>query len=194
MSLYSQALDRFQTLLKQAQAAGLREPMAMSLATVNGSGQPAVRTVLLKQVDERGFVFYTNADSRKGMHISNNPHAALCFFWQPLMQQVLIEGRVESVSTVESDAYWATRPRQSQLGAWASRQSQPLAERAELEQRYAEYEKKFAGQAVPRPDYWHGFRVVPDMIEFWVSRPGRMHQRERYYCERGVWQHTLIYP
>lgn len=194
MSLYSQAIEHFQTLLKQVQAAGLREPAAMSLATVNADGQPSVRTVLLKQVDERGFVFYTNAGSRKGAQLEANPRAALCFFWQPLMQQVLVEGRVESVSEAESDAYWATRPRQSQLGAWASQQSHPMAERAELERRYAEYASKFSDQPVPRPDYWHGFRVLPDMIEFWVSRPGRMHQRERYYCEQGVWQHTLIYP
>ena len=194
MDLYSQAIARFQALLEQARATDLSEPTAMSLATVAGSGQPSVRIVLLKQVDERGFVFYTNTGSRKGEQLRSNPRAALCFHWQPLMQQVLVEGAVAAVSDMESDAYWVTRPRDSQLSAWASLQSQPLAARAQLEQRYAEYEQQFAGQTVPRPDYWRGYRVAPEMIEFWSSRPGRLHERERYYCEQGIWQHTLIYP
>jgi pyridoxamine 5'-phosphate oxidase len=194
MDLYPQAIARFQALLEQARATDLPEPTAMSLATVDGSGQPSVRIVLLKQVDEHGFVFYTNTDSRKGEQLRINSRVALCLHWQPLMQQVLVEGAAEAVSDVESDAYWVTRPRDSQLGAWASLQSRPLADRAELERRYAEYERIFSGQPVPRPAYWRGFRVVPDMIEFWSSRPGRLHERERFYRKRDTWQRTLIYP
>lgn len=194
MELYSQAIARFQALLEQARAADLREPTAMSLATVNASGQPSVRTVLLKHVDKQGFVFYTNLGSRKGEQLAVNRHAALCIFWQPLMQQVLVEGVVEPVSGAEADAYWATRPRDSQLGAWASLQSQPLSERALLEKRYAEFERQFAGQPVPRPQHWSGYRVLPDMLEFWYSRPGRLHERERFYREQGTWKRTLIYP
>lgn len=194
MELYPQAIARFQSLLEQACAAELREPTAVSLATVNDHGQPSVRTVLLKQVDERGFVFYTNFQSRKGVQLAANRRAGLCFFWQPLMRQVLVEGVAEPVSDAEADAYWATRPRASQLGAWASQQSQALVGRAELERRYCEYEQQFSGKPVPRPPYWSGYRVMPDMIEFWVSRPGRLHERERYYREQGTWKHTLIYP
>ena len=194
MDLYPQAIARFQALLEQARVANLHEPAAMSLATASADGQPSVRMVLLKQVDERGFVFYTNTSSRKGQQLRINPRAALCFHWQPLMQQVLVEGLAEAVSDVESDDYWVTRPRDSQLGAWASLQSRPLADRAELERRYAEFDGKFSGQPVPRPAYWRGYRVVPDLIEFWCSRAGRLHERERFYCERGTWQRTLIYP
>lgn len=195
MDFYRHAITRFQSLLQQAGTSDLVEPAAMSLATVNGGGRPSLRTVLLKQADERGFVFYTNLESRKGRQLRVNPHAALCFFWQPLMQQVLIEGKVEPVSDAEADAYWATRPRVSQLGAWASQQSEILPERAHLETRYAEFERKFSGQSVPRPAFWSGYRLVPEMIEFWSSRPGRLHERERFYREHGgAWQRTLIYP
>lgn len=194
MQQYTQAIERFKQLLARAGATDLREPAAMSLATVSADGRPAVRTVLLKHVDERGFVFYTNLQSRKGEQLRSNAHAALCFFWQPLMQQVLVEGSVQPVSGAEADAYWATRPRDSQLGAWASQQSQPLDERAQLEKRYAEYREKFADRPVPRPAHWSGYRVVPDMIEFWCSRPGRLHERERFYREQDTWKRTLIYP
>ena len=194
MQLYTQAIARFKELLERAYATDLSEPAAMSLATVNGSGQPSVRTVLLKHVDERGFVFYTNQQSRKAEQLGANCRAALCFFWQPLKQQVLVEGRVEPVSDAEADAYWTTRARDSQLGAWASLQSRPLANREELEKRYAEFEKKFNGRAVPRPAHWSGYRVVPDLIEFWSARSGRLHERERFYCEQGTWTHTLLYP
>ncbi|MGH8280278.1 MAG: pyridoxamine 5'-phosphate oxidase [Gammaproteobacteria bacterium] len=194
MDLYAEAIARFRTLFDAARATDLPEPAAMSLATASTDGRPAVRTVLLKHVDERGFVFYTNAGSRKGEQIQDNPRAALCFYWQPLAQQVLVEGAVAAVSAAESDAYWVTRLRQSQLGAWASRQSQLLTGRTELEERVAFYEKRFADGPVPRPDYWHGFRVAPDLLEFWVSRPGRLHVRDRYYREQDVWKHTLIYP
>ncbi|MDE2091563.1 MAG: pyridoxamine 5'-phosphate oxidase [Gammaproteobacteria bacterium] len=194
MDLLTQAIERFATLFARAQTLELPEPAAVTLATVNDLGQPSVRTVLLKSFDVRGFVFYTNMRSRKGEQLAGNPHAALCFFWQPLMEQVLVEGKVESVSDAEADAYWLTRPRASQLGAWASLQSQALTGRSELERRFTEAEKKFNGQRVPRPAHWSGYRVVPVMIEFWSSRPGRLHERERYSSANGVWQHNLIFP
>ncbi|MGB9430086.1 MAG: pyridoxamine 5'-phosphate oxidase [Gammaproteobacteria bacterium] len=192
--LYLQAVQRFQALFARAQILDIPEPAAMTLATSNSDGRPSVRTVLLKTIDRRGFVFYTNLHSRKGQQLHANPHAALGFFWQPLMQQVLVEGRVEPVSDTEADAYWATRQRESQIGAWASQQSDILAERAELERRYAEFKQRFADQSVPRPPHWSGLRLVPDMIEFWSSRPGRLHERERYFLVDGVWRHTLVYP
>ncbi len=192
--LYAQAMQRFQALFARAQSLNIPEPAAMSLATVSDAGGPCVRTVLLKTVDAGGFVFYTNKQSSKGTQLRHNPHAALCFFWQPLMEQVLVEGRVEDVSGAEADTYWATRARVSQIGAWASLQSEPLSARAELEKRFVEFEKKFAGQPVLRPSHWSGFRLRPDMIEFWCSRPGRLHERERYSRHGDAWKHTLVYP
>jgi pyridoxamine 5'-phosphate oxidase len=193
-TLYQQAIERFTALFAQAQTLGLAEPAAMSLATVDAEGKPSIRTVLLKACDTGGFVFYTNKRSRKGRQLARNRRAALSFFWQPLMQQVLIEGTVEDVADSEADAYWATRPRISQLGAWASSQSDILTNREELEQRYAGYEQQFANVAVPRPLHWSGYRVVPDLIEFWSSRPGRMHERERFFLIDGDWQYSLVYP
>jgi pyridoxamine 5'-phosphate oxidase len=192
--LYTEALNRFQELFAKAQALNIHEPAAMSLATVSSDGQPSVRTVLLKSFDVRGFVFYTNLQSRKGAQLHANQGAALCFFWQPLMRQVLVEGKVEQVSDSEADAYWGTRERMSQIGAWASKQSEILPERSQLETRYAKFERHFDGQNVPRPEYWSGFRLKPHMVEFWSSRPGRLHERERYFIERGIWQRCLIYP
>jgi pyridoxamine 5'-phosphate oxidase len=192
--LLFEALQRFQTLFARSQALDIPEPTAMSLATVGSDGRPSIRTVLLKAFDVRGFVFYTNLQSRKGQQLQANPDAALCFFWQALMQQVLVEGRVEPVSDAEADAYWSTRERMSQIGAWASQQSELLPERAALEKHYQEFEQRFAGQPVPRPKHWSGFRLEPRSIEFWQSRPGRLHERERYYTEQGVWRRTLIYP
>ncbi len=192
--LYTQVLQRFHELFAKAQALDIPEPSAMSLATADAEGRPSVRTVLLKSVDRRGFVFYTNMQSRKGQQLHANPHAALCFFWQPLMEQVLVEGRVQPVSDSEADDYWATRERMSQLGAWASQQSQALPERADLEKRFTEYEQRFAGKLVPRPPHWSGFRLQPELIEFWQSRPGRLHERERYFKEHGRWQRQLLYP
>lgn len=194
MDLYQEALDRLQSLLRQAADTGLAEPTAMTLATVDAGGRPTARTVLLKAIDARGLVFYTNTLSRKGRALAANPRAALCFFWQPLLAQVLVEGAVEQVSDAEADAYWATRPRASQIGAWASRQSEPLARREELEQQVALYQRRFEGQPVPRPSYWSGYRVKPDLIEFWFSRPGRLHERERYVAEAGEWRKLLLNP
>lgn len=194
MNLYQEAIARFETLLKEAAAANLTEPSAMTLATAGPDGRPTARTVLLKGVDPRGFVFYTNTLSRKGRALAENPRAALCFFWQPLLAQVLVEGQVEPVSTEEADAYWATRPRLSQVGAWASAQSELLASRVELEERFADYERKFEGQSVPRPPHWSGYRVAPDLIEFWSARPGRLHERERYLKQGDGWQKVLVNP
>mgnify|MGYP001282438446 CR=1 FL=1 len=191
---YREALERFQGLLEQAQECGLNEPTAMTLATVDARGRPAARTVLLKEVGPAGFVFYTNTLSRKGEHLGGNPSAALCFFWQPLMEQVLIEGLVEPVSEAEADAYWETRPRLSQIGAWASLQSQPLQSRQTLEQRFSEFETRFEGMPVPRPPHWSGYRIAPDFIEFWSSRPGRLHERTRYTLGEQGWQRTSVYP
>jgi len=194
MSLYSEAIERFQNLLEQARASGVAEPTAFTLATCSADGVPSARTVLLKEVSERGFVFYTNMQSRKGQQLAENPRAALCFFWQPLMEQVLVQGPVTPVSAAEADAYWATRPRLSQVGAWASQQSQPLSGRSELEQRLAEFEKRFEGMPVPRPPHWSGYRVVPDFIEFWTARPGRLHERLRYSRDDGEWRMSWINP
>ena len=193
--VYVQAVERFQALYAEARTLDLREPSAMSLATVDDQGRPSVRTVLLKSFDARGFVFYTNKLSRKGRQLASNPNAALCLLWQPLMQQVLVEGEVENVTVDDADAYWATRARVSQIGAWASQQSSQMSGRAELEARFAEYEKKFADKAVPRPPYWSGYRLRPRAIEFWSSRPGRLHERESYrQDDAGAWAHHWLYP
>lgn len=187
-------IARFREGLDRAIAARLPEPTAVALATADGRGRPAVRMVLLKSVDERGFTFYTNLESRKGEHLRANPHASLCFFWQPLELQVRVEGPVEPVSESEADAYFASRPRASQLGAWASLQSRPLTSREELDARVAEVERRFAGEEIPRPPFWSGYRVVPDRIEFWFGRPGRLHDRELYLREDGGWRLQRLYP
>ncbi len=193
-NLYREAIDRFKNLLELARSSELQEPNSVTLATSYADGRVSARTVLLKGVDERGFVFYTNLTSRKGKQLKDNPRAAFCFFWQPMWEQVLVEGRAEEIDPAEADAYWATRPRLSQLGAWASLQSQPLGSREELEQRLAEVETRFAGQPVPRPPHWSGYRVVPDMIEFWTARPGRLHDRLRYELDGERWIRRLINP
>lgn len=193
--LYGQAIARFRNLLEQARGTDLREPTAMTLATADAGGRPSARTVLLKDVDERGFVFYSNRESRKGQALRENPRAALLFFWQPLMHQVKIEGTVADVEDAEADRYWATRPRESQLGACASRQSRPLASRDEFEARLAALREQYADTEIPRPPYWTGFRVVPDRIEFWHEHEFRQHERECYQCnETGDWSWTLLNP
>jgi pyridoxamine 5'-phosphate oxidase len=170
------------------------EPNAMSLGTVDGGGRPSVRIVLLKGVDERGFVFYTNYDGRKGRELLGQPQAALCFYWATLDIQVRIEGTVTKVADKEADAYFASRERRSQIGAWASRQSRPLESPTALDERVAAYEKEFAGRDVPRPDFWSGFRVSPERIEFWKGKPNRLHERHLYTRDGGSWRIDTLYP
>jgi len=156
------------------------DPNAMSVATVDAEGRPSNRIVLLKAHDERGFVFYTNYEGRKGRELFANPACALCFHWPPLERQVRIEGRAEPVAPEEADAYFASRARESQLGAWASHQSEVMDTRDALERRLAEMTQRFAGGPVPRPPHWSGFRVVPRRMEFWTNRPSRLHERELF--------------
>ncbi len=170
------------------------DPNAMSLATVGADGQPAVRMVLLKGVDPRGFVFYTNYESRKGTQILENRKAALLFHWKSLRRQVRIEGDVESVSDQEADDYYHSRPRASQIGAWASQQSRPLESRFELEKRVAQFTAKYPIGTIPRPPYWSGFRILPRRLEFWEDRPFRLHDRLVYTRVDGGWQTEKLYP
>lgn len=194
LSLYEEALRRFGDLLDAAVKTDLREPNAMTLATADADGRPSVRTMLLKRFDAEGFVFFTNSHSRKGRELDENPHVALCFFWQPLMQQVRVEGPVATISGEESDSYWETRVRDSQLGAWASQQSDPLESRQLLEHEVREYHDRFLNQAVPRPPYWFGYRVIPERIEFWKSGWHRLHERILYEKTDEGWHKTLLYP
>jgi pyridoxamine 5'-phosphate oxidase len=170
------------------------EPDAMVLSTVDPDGQPSGRFVLLKAVDERGFVFYTNLESRKAKALAVNPRASLCFYWPTIDKQVRIEGRVEPVSDVEADAYFASRPRSYQIGAWASNQSAALDSRAALEDRVSGAEAHFEGSAVIRPPFWSGYRVVPHSIEVWTRDPARLHVRERYDRTGADWIRTLLFP
>ena len=192
--IYREALARFEEVFARAGKKEPSEPTAMVLATADGEGRPSARTVLLKGVDERGFVFYTNANSRKGRDLRENPRGALVFFWQSVFEQVQVEGRVEPVSDEEADAYWATRRRESCIGALVSDQSAPLASREELNARYAEEEKRHAGGPVPRPPNWRGYRVVPDRIEFWRPGDHRLNERDCYERTAGGWRRLLLNP
>ena len=190
-------IARFQTLLEEAQRIPrdkLPEPTAFALGTVDESGQPSVRILLLKNADDRGFVFYTNHQSRKGRELLASRRAALCFYWQHLEIQVRVEGTAQPVSDDEADAYFASRARGSQLGAWASIQSTVMARPGDLEQRVREIEHQYAGQAVPRPPHWSGFRVVPERIEFWRNMPSRLHVRHLYTREHDGWRIEQLYP
>jgi pyridoxamine 5'-phosphate oxidase len=180
-------------MFRQASAAEA-EADAMVLATVDPDGRPSARYVLLKSFDERGFVFFTNVRSRKARALAMNPTAALCFYWAALGRQVRVEGRVEAVGAEEADAYFKTRPRESQIGAWASDQSAPLGSRELLEQRVYEAARRFEGGSVPRPPFWSGFRVVPDAIEFWTRDRARLHTRERFERKVDTWTRSLLYP
>jgi pyridoxamine 5'-phosphate oxidase len=190
IELFIELYDR----AKKLDPAVLREPNAMTLATVDGEGRPSVRFVLLKGVDVRGFTFYTNMESRKARDLAANPHAALCFYWSPLDVQVRIEGIARQVSEEEADDYFATRPRGSQLGAWASKQSERLRAAGELEERFTQYEQKFDGEEVPRPPFWSGFRIEVNTIEFWRNRPNRLHERVLYTRDDGRWRVETLYP
>ena len=177
--------------------AARNEPLAeaMTLATTTPDGAPSLRAVLVKGVDQRGFVFYTNMDSPKAEQLTVNPRAALCFHWKSLARQVRIEGIAERATEAEADAYFASRPRESQIGAWASDQSRPLASRGELEGRAADFAHKFADRAeVPRPPNWAGFRILPDCIEFWQERPSRLHDRWVFIRDGGTWRKQRLFP
>jgi pyridoxamine 5'-phosphate oxidase len=184
----------FETWFAEARQSEINDSNAVALATADEAGRPSVRMVLLKGHDERGFVFYTNQDSRKGSELEANPQAALLFHWKSLRRQVRIEGAVQPVSVAEADAYFASRSRDSQLGAWASDQSRPLLARQVFEQRFEEVTRRFEGGPVPRPPRWSGFRVVPERIEFWMDREHRLHERRLFSFYRGAWSESLLYP
>lgn len=195
-SLYQEALATFSRLLDEARESGDPEPTAMTLATADARGRVSARIVLLKGVDADGFRFFTNYESAKGTQLAAHPQVALCFHWKTLRDQVQVrlEGSVEKLSAADSDAYFASRPRGSQIGAWASLQSQPLADRRTFEQRYDDVERRHAGQQVPRPPNWGGYRVRPDRIEFWYGASYRLHERVCYVNRDGVWEKGLLYP
>ena len=192
----SEPMRLFATWLEDATAAEPRDPTAMTLATVDDNGMPNARMVLLKGADERGFVFYTNIDSQKGQELATNAKAALVFHWKSLNRQVRVRGIVEPVTAAEADAYFATRPKQAQIGAWASKQSQPLESRLAFEKAVAVNAAKYAIGSVPRPPNWSGYRIVPRQIEFWHDRPFRLHDRIVFKRDAvdAPWSKTRLYP
>ena len=184
----------FEEWFAEARLAEPELPEAVALATADAAGAPSVRMVLMKGHDARGFVFYTNSASRKGGELAANPHAALLFHWKSLRRQVRIEGPVETVSEAEADAYFATRARESQLGAWASDQSRPMASRDDFERRYQSLAVEHEGKGVPRPPHWWGYRLVPGRIEFWIDRAHRLHERRLFARSGDGWSESLLYP
>jgi pyridoxamine 5'-phosphate oxidase len=187
----------FKQLFAEAQALPrerLPEPTAFTLATVGDDGKPGARIVLLKDVDKAGFVFYTNLESRKGRELAANRQAAMVFHWAALERQIRVEGRVGPVSESEADAYFASRPRGSQIGAWASRQSRPMERPGDLDARVEEFEKQYGNGPVPRPPHWSGFRLAPDIIEFWKGRASRLHERQLFTRDGDGWRVQLLYP
>ena len=193
-ALYLEAIETFREKLAKTQSLPMKEPAAMSLATVSAEGRPAVRTVLLRGFDERGFVFFTNSQSRKGQQMAVNQNVALCFYWDAWAEQVHVEGHVEKVDDTDSDAYWVKRPRLSRIGAWASLQSQPLDSHATLLAKVAELEKQFVDDQIPRPEQWYGFRVIPRRIEFWCGKDARLHERVVYAQVGDEWTKGMLYP
>ncbi len=186
--------QQFKIWFEQAVAANLLEPNAMTLATVTTEGKPSARIVLLKGFDDRGFVFYTNYNSQKGVELQQCPYAALVFLWGDLERQVRIEGKTELVEIREATAYFHSRPVSSQLGAWASDQSTTIADRSILETKLQQLELEYADREIPKPDHWGGFRVIPQEIEFWQGRPSRLHDRLRYQLIDGQWQIDRLAP
>ena len=196
-ALYAEPFRRFDEWFAAAGAQGsvlIPEPTAFSLASVGADGQPSLRILLLKGVDEDGFVFYTNPESRKGREILAHPQVAMCFHWMPLERQVRVEGVASVVSAAEADAYFASRPHGSQIGAWASRQSEQIEQAGELEKRVLEVEREFEGRSVTRPPHWSGFRVVPARMEFWRGMPSRLHERHVFVREGDGWRTEVLYP
>jgi pyridoxamine 5'-phosphate oxidase len=195
LDLAPDPIAQFAAWFEDARAAGIREPSAMTLATATRDGRPSARTVLLKGVDERGFVFYTNYGSRKGRELHENPFAALVFYWPPIDRQVIVEGPVSPVSAEESDAYFALRPLGARLGAWASPQGEVIASRRVIDERLAEATARFGDGRVPRPPYWGGFRLDPVSVEFWRGRANRLHDRVRYgRAAGGAWVRERLSP
>jgi pyridoxamine 5'-phosphate oxidase len=184
----------FDEWFAEARASEPNEAEAMAVATADSASRPSMRMVLLKSHGPDGFAFYTNLDSRKGAELAANPHTALLFHWKSLCRQVRIEGEVRPVTAAEADAYFASRARDSQLGAWASNQSRPLDFRDTFERQFEETAKQFEGQSVPRPPRWSGFRVIPDRIEFWSARPHRLHERRLFTRAGDAWTESLLYP
>lgn len=184
----------FETWFAEARTGEPNDAEAMTLATADAGGRPSARMVLLKGHDARGFVFYTNEESAKGGQLAANPTAALLFHWKSLRRQIRVEGRVERVEAAEADAYFATRSRDSQLGAWASDQSRPLDDRETFERRLAECQTRYPDGPVPRPPHWGGYRIVPERIEFWEDRPHRLHHRRLFVRDGDGWTESLLYP
>lgn len=192
--LEKEFIERFQEWQEKAKAKGNPDVTAMNLSTVSAEGRPSARVVLLKALDDRGFVFYTNLGSRKAQELAQNPHVALCFNWMETQRQVRIEGRVEAVSTEEADAYYKSRDRKSRIGAWASIQSTEIENSLDFEKRLAKYTLKYAVGDIPRPEFWSGFRVIPDRLEFWSAGDFRLHKREVFTFEEGSWSEVRLYP
>jgi pyridoxamine 5'-phosphate oxidase len=190
----TELIERFDNAMRRAEEADLHLPNGMTLATAGSDGRPSSRVVLLKGTDERGFVFYTNIESRKARELRDDPRASICVWWPSLEEQVRVDGAVELVGDDEADAYWATRPRGSQLGALASRQSEPLSSHEELRARFDKLMEEFDGRPIPRPDFWSGYRLVPDHIEFWKGREDRLNERELFTRTHDGWKMTLLNP